>query len=237
MYHPFWPSSPFMSHHVEYEGRPPVKQLQHEPRVPTGGHLPHLLPGAAGDTRLTHGSGVTCHVAAVGTCGHDRSLESPHSEVCTPPRPTLNWAAQLCLCLRCTAPHCTVLYTATTGRPVALLWRKPIANISFTCHSCSVEFLVQVRTQYDDIIDDDLLYYLICLWSLFCLSGLLKWKVKIDLLLQFVIELVIWAAWAAPLLTFKWIDIQFQTFHSSFATIRENGSHDGFQTCHGEEFK
>ena len=237
MYHPFWPSSAFMSHHVEYEGRPPVKQLQHEPRVPAGGHLPHLLPGAAGDTRLTHGSGVTCHVAAVGTCGHGRSLESLHSEVCTPPRPTLNWAAQLCLCLRCTALYCTVLYTATTGRPVALFWRKPIANISFTCHSCSVEFLVQVRTQYDDIIDDDLLYYLICLWSLFCLSGLLKWKVKIDLLLQFVIELVIWAAWAAPLLTFKWIDIQFQTFHSSFATIRENGSHDGFQTCHGEEFK
>ena len=226
-----------MSHHVEYEGCPPVQQLQHQPRVPAGGHLPYLLAGAAGDTRLTHG-----HVSRVtwqqwARCGHGRSLESPHSEVCSPPRPRLNWAAQLCLCLRCTAPHCTVLYTATTGRPVALLWRKPIANISFTCHSCSVDFFVQVRTQYDDIIDDDLLYYLICLWSLFCLSELLKWKVKIDLLLQFVIELVIWAAWAAPLLTFKWIDIQFQTFHSSFVTIRENCSHDGFQTCQREEFK
>ena len=54
----------FVSHHVEYEGRPPVQQLQHEPRVPAGGHLPHLLPGAAGDTRLTHG-----HVSR-GSSGH-----------------------------------------------------------------------------------------------------------------------------------------------------------------------
>ena len=106
-----------MSHHVEYEGRPPVQQLQHQPRVPAGGHLPHLLPGAAGDTRLTHGhvARVTWHVSR-GSSGHGvvtADHGSLHIARCAPRHgrhsTELPKSASASLpALYCTALYCTI---------------------------------------------------------------------------------------------------------------------------------